>query len=276
MVERLPRTFMGGSGGGGGLGGGFGGGGGNDPNRNNNNNSFFGGGGGEWDLNTIFSMKDVSDKTRAHLTRVYTCLLTATGTCALGMYTNATLMLGGFIFMILFMIAFAYGIYQIRSPHNSENTQIGWLLLIAFSLGFITGPGIHHIAAIQPELVTQAALYTTGAFGSFSAVSLFSQRRSFIFLGGIIVTMMQAMAMYHLIGWMMGGAAFGIGYLMCSLFITCLWIIFDTQMIVEQSERGHRNVAEHALTLFLDLFKLFIKILQVLNELEKGKNKKKN
>ena len=109
MVERLPRTFMGGSGG---RGGGMGGGGGNDPNRNNNNNnSFFGGGGGDWDINTIFSMKDISDKTRAHLTRVYTALLTASGTCALGMYVNATLMLGGFIFMIAFMIALGYGTY---------------------------------------------------------------------------------------------------------------------------------------------------------------------
>lgn len=172
MVERLPRTFMNGSGGGlgGGLGGGSGGG--NDPNRNNNNNNNWLG--NDWDLATIFSMKDVSDKTRAHLTRVYTTLLTATGTCAVGMYANATLMLSGFIFMIAFMIAFGYGVYQIRSPHNSENSQIAWLLVIAFSLGFISGPGIHHFAAVQPELLTQAALYTTGVFGSFSAVSLFS------------------------------------------------------------------------------------------------------
>ena len=121
----------------------------------------------------------------------------------------------------------------------------------------------------------QAGLYSAGAFGSFSAVSLFSQRRSFLFLGGIIVTMMQAMCMYHLIGWMMGGSMFGIGYLMCGLFITCLWIIFDTQMIVEQSENGHRNVAEHTLTLFMDLFKLFIKILQILNELDEANKRKK-
>lgn len=77
-------------------------------------------------------------------------------------------------------------------------------------------------------MLTQAALYTTGAFGSFSAVSLFSQRRSFIFLGGIISSMMSAMFIYQMIGWMMGGTAFGIGYLMCGLFIACLWIIFDT------------------------------------------------
>ena len=97
--------------GGGGFGGGFGGG--NDPNRNNGNgnNNWFGGKGGNWDLNTIFSMKDVSEKTRAHLTRVYGTLLTASGTCALGMYLNATIMMQGFMFMILFMIAFGWGTY---------------------------------------------------------------------------------------------------------------------------------------------------------------------
>merc|ERR1711976_115982 len=61
------------------------------------------------------------------------------------------------------------------------------------------------------------------------------------------------------------GSAFGIGYLMCALFITCLWIIFDTQVIVEEAERGHRNVASHTLKLFLDLFDLFMQILRILN-----------
>ena len=54
-----------------------------------------------------------------------------------------------------------------------------------------------------------------------------------MFLGGIITTMIQCMIMYSLIGWLMGSAAFGIGYLMCGLFLACLWIIFDTQVIVE-------------------------------------------
>lgn len=270
MVESRP------SGGWGGGGGGGWGNDGDDPNRRNNNNGWFNGNSSNWDLNTIFSMKDVSDKTRNHLTRVYTTLLTATGTCAVGMWANSTMIFSGVLVMLGFMIAFAYCTYQIRNPYNSENVQIAYMLAVALSLGLLTGPGIHHFAAVKPELLTQAALYSTGAFGSFSAVSLFSQRRSFLFLGVIIVTMLQAMFMYQLVGWMMGGAMFGLGYLMCGLFITCLWIIFDTQVIVEQSERGYRNVADHALTLFLDLFQLFIKILQILNELNEGKKKNKD
>ena len=92
--------------------------------------------------------------------------------------------------MILFMILMGVCSYQVRNPNNSENTQIMYLLAVAFSMGFLVGPGINHFAEVKPELLTQAALYSTGAFGSFSAVSLFSQRRSFLFLGGIIMTML--------------------------------------------------------------------------------------
>jgi hypothetical protein len=106
------------SGGGGGYGGG------DDPNRHNNNNNRFSGseGSDNWSLDTIFSMKDVSEKTRAHLTRVYGTLLTSTGTCALGMYLNATFLIQGFLMMLPFMIAFGYCQYQVHNPRNSENT----------------------------------------------------------------------------------------------------------------------------------------------------------
>ena len=131
--------------------------------------------------------------------------------------------------MIVFMGAMAYLIYQVKNPQRSESEQIGFMLLISFLMGFVTGPGINMIAEVAPELLIQAALYSSAAFGSFSAVSLFSQRRSYLFLGGIIMTMMQVMCFYSLIGWLFSsGNMFGLGYLMCGLFIACLWIIFDT------------------------------------------------
>ena len=72
--------------------------------------------------------------------------------------------------------------------------------------------------------------------------------------------MMQAMGLYVLFSWL-SGAVIGLGYIMVSLFVTCLWIIYDTQVIVEQAERGRRDVPVHALMLFQDLFRLFIKIV---------------
>ena len=160
--------------GGGGFGGG-GGGGKDDPNNwgSNGPNKNSGDGGG-WSLDTIFSMKDVSSRTREHLTRVYAALLTSTGSCALGMYLNTTVFLTGFFAMMLYMIGFAFCTYQVRNPANSANTQLYYLFALAFAMGCMTGPGINHLAEVNPQIVTQAAIYSTGAFGSFSAVSLFS------------------------------------------------------------------------------------------------------
>jgi FtsH-binding integral membrane protein len=87
---------------------------------------------------------------------------------------------------------------------------------------------MHYQAAVAPEILTQALAYTTGAFGSFSAVALFSQRRSFLFLGGIISTMMTTLFLYSLMGMFMGSNPLGIGYLFITLFVACIYIIFDT------------------------------------------------
>ena len=87
--------------------------------------------------------------------------------------------------------------------------------------------------------------------------------------------MLMTMMVYSLFGWMFGANPLGLGYLLISLFITCLWIIFDTQVIVEQSENGDRDVPNHAMELFIDLFELFIKLLRLLESLENKKKKDK-
>lgn len=75
--------------------------------------------------------------------------------------------------------------------------------------------------------------------------------------------------MYRLLGWLFGWRTFNLTYLMFSLFLACLYIIYDTQMIVERSELGDKDVISHAMLLFVDLFELFIRILQILIELQK-------
>jgi Bax inhibitor 1 len=61
-----------------------------------------------------------------------------------------------------------------------------------------------------------------------------------------------------------------LAYLMFGLLTACLYIIYDTQMIIERAERGDKDVITHAMTLFIDLFELFIRILQILLELQKS------
>lgn len=68
---------------------------------------------------------------------------------------------------------------------------------------------------------------------------------------------------------------------MIGLLTACLYVIYDTQIIIERAERGDKDEISHALTLFMDVFDLFIKILRILMELQKkqeaeNRRKKRN
>ena len=56
-------------------------------------------------------------------------------------------------------------------------------------MGFLVGPTMHLLVSVYPELVLQAVLYTATAFTSFTAISMFSKRRSFLFVGGILASL---------------------------------------------------------------------------------------
>ncbi len=68
-------------------------------------------------------------------------------------------------------------------------------------------------------------------------------------------------------------------YLMFGLLTACLYVIYDTQLIIERAEAGDKDVISHTMTLFIDLFELFIRILAILIEMQKkseNEDRKKN
>lgn len=216
-------------------------------------------------MSALFKMEDISPKTQTHLRNVYGNLMTCTGICALGMYLNAYTILSGFFATILIFIGMAYAMYKVTNIYESEHTRIGYLWALAFGMGFMVGPVMHHLAEFEPMILVQAVSYTTIIFGSFTAISIFSKRRSYLFLGGIISSIVSCMFWYRTLSWLFGYARysseFGMVYMMSGLFVACLYIIYDTQMIIEKAERGQKDVPTHTMILFVDMFELFIKIV---------------
>ena len=184
------------------------------------------------DMKALLSFKDVSPKTQLHLRNVYANLMTCTVICAVGMYLNAATIMQGFIFTFCALIGMGFMTYKVSNRQEDENTRIGYLWAIAFCMGFLVGPVMHHLAEVQPMILVQAVSYTSLVFGSFSAVAAFSKRRSYLFLGGIISTIMSCLFWYRMMGWLFGwagvGGQFGLVYLMTGLFTACLYVIYDT------------------------------------------------
>lgn len=191
------------------------------------------------------------------------------------MYLNSAFIVSGFFLQIASMILSIYLVFQVLNRNKTEDHRSLCLGALAFQLGFLVGPVIHHLAEFEPQILIQALVYTGVAFTSFSVISLFSKRRSFLYLGGLIMTIVNVMIFYRLIGWLLGYSAFNMAYLMVGMFVACLYIIYDTQVIVEKAERGDKDVPTHTMTLFIDLFDLFIRILQILMKLNEDKREER-
>ena len=71
-------------------------------------------------------------------------------------------------------------------------------------MGYMVGPAMHMIAEIDGMILVNAVVYTGIMFGSFTAISLFSQRRSYLLLGGVIASLSSAMFWYSLTSWLIG------------------------------------------------------------------------
>ena len=54
--------------------------------------------------------------------------------------------------------------------------------------------------------------------------------------------------------------------------IGCCYVIFDTQIIIFNSEAGNKEPFTDALNLFMDLFKIFIEIVKILSSKKKEKD----
>lgn len=232
-------------------------------------------------ISAMFKMDDVSPKTQIHLKNVYGNLAGCTAVCALGMYINAYTILSGMFVQFAFLIGMAYLVSKVSNVYEDEKTRLGYLWALAFSMGFLVGPLMHHLAEFEPSILINAVFCTTIIFGSFTAMALFTKRRSMLFLGGIISSLVSCLFWYRTISWLFGYSRYGMGhmsqvYLMASLFMTCLYVCYDTQMIIERAERGDKDIPSHTMTLFMDLFDLFIKIIQILIKLSEDDKKKKN
>lgn len=141
-----------------------------------------------------FSEPDV----RHHLVRVYGCLTATTLAASLG----AAIYLFG-IFEAGFLAAIGsvgLAIYLSFSQNDPKTfyTRLGALLAFGFLTGNSIGPLLEMVISIDPAIVVTALVGTSVVFISLSASAMFAQRGSYLFLGGILMSVLSTMALFGL------------------------------------------------------------------------------
>uniref|UniRef100_A0A4X1WCJ7 Transmembrane BAX inhibitor motif containing 6 n=1 Tax=Sus scrofa TaxID=9823 RepID=A0A4X1WCJ7_PIG len=125
------------------------------------------------------------------------------------------------------------------------------------------------------SILPTAFMGTAMIFTCFTLSALYARRRSYLFLGGILMSAMSLMVLSSLGNLFFGSIWLFQANLYVGLVVMCGFVLFDTQLIIEKAENGDKDYIWHCVDLFLDFVTLFRKLMMILAMNEKDKKKEK-
>lgn len=199
-----------------------------------------------------------------HINKVLSQTFTVVGlmwliTAAVSMM-SLSLNLSGWVYLGLFLVNFAM-IFVISKFKNSSLGLVG-LGIFAIIDGVVLGPMLNRFLSMENgvTLISMAALCTAGATLGCAAYAISSKRdfsrMSGFLLAGLIVVIVASIANIF------------IQATMFSLIISCVsallfvaWMLYDISRVVNGQED---NYIMASLGIFLDMFNLFVNLLNIL------------
>uniref|UniRef100_A0A8C5Q630 Uncharacterized protein n=1 Tax=Leptobrachium leishanense TaxID=445787 RepID=A0A8C5Q630_9ANUR len=109
-------------------------------------------------------------------------------------------------------------------PHSQETEKkcLGMLAGFAFFSGVGLGPVLNLCISINPS-------------------ALYAQRRSFLFLGGILLSALSLLLLSSLVNIFIGSVLLFKMHMYIGLLVMCGFVLFDTQLIIEKAEHGDKD-----------------------------------
>lgn len=225
----------------------------------------------------LFNFSDIQPKVKDHLSQVYGTLSLGCMAATVGCMYTPLFIVNNMIFLIVGIIAtigLVIKMHMLRGNHDHGTKFICFLAVAAIDGAFLK-PLVSLAQSIDPVILVNALVYTAAIFVSFSLVSLVSKRRSFLFLGGILSSVMIGVSFGLFTSWLFGFTFMTyFQYNLMMVVVFSFYVIYDTQLIIEKASIGDYDYTLHALELFVDLVRIFIHILRIL--IENSDRKKKD
>jgi len=223
------------------------------------------------DIQALLKTNDISPEVQSHLSKVY-ATLSLTVICAiLGVVAHLQFHIGGILSAIATM-----GIMILLSMDREGSIPKRLALVTAFGFfqGATAGELVRYALHVDPSILITAFLATVVVFVSFSLSSMLSRRRSWLYLGGYLGSVLFYMFLLSLANiFLRSQLAYDIN-LYLGLLVFCGYILYDTQLIIEKASGGSTDFIWDALELFIDFVAVFIRVLRILLEhTERGKRK---
>lgn len=212
---------------------------------------------------------------QVHMKNVYACVSMATLSAAIGAFIHVfTGILTGGLLSAVGSIGFMMALMNTPDDGKNTKTRLGYLMAFAFLSGLGLGPILDVAIALNPAIVPTAFFSTCLVFTCFTFASMFSDQRRFIYLGGTLMSLLSFMTLATFLNIFMGSYLLFKAHIYLGLVVMCLFILFDTQVIMEKRRNGDKDYIWHSICLFLDLIQVFRYLLAILADKEGNKKKK--
>lgn len=135
---------------------------------------------------------------RQHLSKVYMILGATTGATAAGSIFQMINIIDLGVFAAIGSLFLVLGLHFYRDDGKNYYTRLGMLLSFGFCSGQTLGPLMQFIVTINPAIIFTALMGTFVTFVSLSLAALLAERGKYLFLGGLLVSIINTMAILSL------------------------------------------------------------------------------
>lgn len=184
---------------------------------------------------------------------------------------------------VLVMILSMMSLFAIRLvPIQQENVRRGLLYGFGFLNGWSIAPLIFMLGFAQPGVVQAALISTMLIFGSFTASALYAPRRSFLYLGGVLIAVTLILLFMGFVQLFLGSgsalaSAAWTAELYLGLFLFSAYVAFDTQAMIERSEASSEyssDSVQPAADLFTNVVQIFVRMLIIMSRNREEEDRK--
>ena len=227
----------------------------------------------------IFDSHELSKKTKTHLQNVYyemtvgLCITTLSLCLAsLSCFINHNVLpILHALTIPLVIVQLSLIFYMMYS--NTYNKKSYFYTFSALE-GLTLFPIVNLANTIDNSIAITALITTIIVFGSFTYLSFQTNKRSVLYLSGILSSCLISLTVISLINLFLHSEILFKIDLYLGLVVFCMYIIYDTQMIIKEADDGNYDVIFHAMTFYLDFINIFIRILVILMRNSNNKKKK--
>ncbi len=162
------------------------------------------------------------------------------------------------------------------SNKDASPLRLGAMGAFCFVNGLQFGPIIQRSLAIDPTIVITALLLTATAFACFAYFAIRRDTSAGLFGASFLSTALSGLCLLSLMAWIFPSLR-GVYYfasLYGGLLVFCGYVVYDTQVIIQDFAEGRKDPVQHAIGLFLDFAGIFIRILMILSEFSDKNDKK--